>query len=202
MNSRTALLAVAAAAVALTLSACGPGNDPTPDPTATKAAPTASATAASVPTAAPTGSGTAKPKPTKTAKPSGAPNPGQAGADCKPGEMKPIPAGHKVIVLSKPTTTTTVVAKDGEYTCHMPDQGWWPVGEDKTYTFAPGAKATLTTIDGQKSITLERLVDHSTHCVNHINDPASNCDEGTDYDIVLDASGKITAITELYNDAP
>ncbi|MQS13117.1 hypothetical protein F7Q99_12690 [Streptomyces kaniharaensis] len=201
MKTRSTLLTVAAVTAALALSACGPENDPSPAPT--NAAPTAPTTATTVPTAKPTGSGTAKPKPTKTAKPAPtATKPGQAGEDCKPGEMKPIPAGHKVIVLTKPTTTTAVVAKDGEYTCHMPDQGWWPVGEDKTYAFAPGAKATLTTLDGQKPITLEQLVDHTNHCVNHINDPASNCEDGTDYDIVLDGSGKITAITEVYDNAP
>ncbi|MGW3039845.1 hypothetical protein ACWC9T_07270 [Kitasatospora sp. NPDC001159] len=193
MNSRTILLAVAAAAVALTLSACGPENDPSPAPTATAPAPTATTTAA-VPTGKPTG-GTA----TGTAKPSGAAaGPNQAGPDCKPGEMKPIPAGHKVIVVSKPTTETMVVAKDGEYACTMPDQGWWPKGEDKTYSFAAGAKATLVTVmNGPKAISLAQLADHTNHCVNKTNDPTSPCDTGTTYDITMDAAGKIATITEI-----
>ncbi|MBP0453749.1 hypothetical protein J5Y04_30025 [Kitasatospora sp. RG8] len=202
MSSRHVLLAVVAAAAAVTLTACGPDN---PEPATTAAGPTPANTAAP----APTGGATATGKPTgaapatsaaATGKPSGGATAGagQAGADCKPGEMKPVPAGHKVVVLTKATTATAVVAKDGEFTCQMPDRGWWPKGDDKTYTFAPGAKAALTTLDGQKPVSLAQLADHTTHCVNHVNDAASPCDPGTDYDLALDASGKITAITEVH----
>ncbi|WP_406201098.1 hypothetical protein OH807_20945 [Kitasatospora sp. NBC_01560] len=206
MSTRTVLLAVAAAAAAVTLTACGPGD---PEPAATAAAPGAATTAATAAAPAPSGAaaGTAKPTgaaPTTAAPASAKPSSGgpaaagQAGPDCKPGEVKPLPAGHKVVVLTKATTATTVIAKDGEYTCRMPDMGWWPKGEEKTYTFAPGAKAALTTLDGQKPVSLAQLADHTTHCVNHINDAASPCDTGVDYDLALDSSGKVTAITEVH----
>ncbi|MQS13116.1 hypothetical protein F7Q99_12685 [Streptomyces kaniharaensis] len=183
MSSRRTLLTLAAAAAALTLAACGPENDPSPAPT--NAAPTVPTTATSVPTAKPTGGATG----------------GATGAPVNdPNCTAPaVPAGHKMLNLSKAATVTTVYAKETKYLCGKPEGGWIDAGEEKTYTFAPGATAKLADLNyGTHAATLLQFAAHTDSCINHTSaadqDP---CFPRNTYDVVLDGSGKITSITQV-----
>ncbi|MER7757188.1 hypothetical protein [Kitasatospora sp. NPDC097643] len=169
MNSRTALLALAATTAALALSACGPDNDPSPAPNTASAWPTV-----------PTGVTTA---------PANDPN-------CT---TPAVPAGHRMLNLSEAATATTVHAKETKYLCGKPEGGWVDAGEEKAYTFAAGATAKLADLNyGTHQVTLAQFAAHTDFCFNHTSakdvDP---CFARDTYDVVLDGSGKITSITQV-----
>ncbi|MFB7613166.1 hypothetical protein [Kitasatospora sp. NPDC056181] len=194
MSSRRALLAVAAAAAAVTLTACGPGD---PEPATTAAGPTPANTAAP----APTGGATATGKPTGAAPTSpaassaGKPTDGATGGCLPPG----IPSNHRMVNLSKAATATTVHAKDTTYLCGKPTGGWIDAGEEKTYTFAPGATAKLSDLNNMlHAVPLAQFAAHTDFCLNHTSAPDTEpCyDRGT-HEIVLDGSGRITNIVEV-----
>ncbi|WP_153882796.1 hypothetical protein [Streptomyces sp. CB01881] len=195
MSSRRALLAVAAAAAAVTLTACGPGD---PEPATTAAGPTPANTAAP----APTGGATATGKPTGAAPTSpaaassaGKPSGGATGGCLPPG----IPSNHRMVNLSKAATATTVHAKDTTYLCGKPTGGWIDAGEEKTYTFAPGATAKLSDLNNMlHAVPLAQFAAHTDFCLNHTSAPDTEpCyDRGT-HEIVLDGSGRITNIVEV-----
>ncbi|MGW2370933.1 hypothetical protein [Kitasatospora sp. NPDC001683] len=187
MSPRRALLIVAAAAGALALSACGPDNDPSPAPTG------AAPTVAVAPTNVPTGGATTAPANAPTGGATGAP---ANDPNCK---APAVPAGHKMLNLSKTATATTVYAKETKYLCGKPEGGWIDAGGEKSYTFAAGATAKLADLNyGTHQVTLAQFAAHSDFCLNHTSAADTDpCFDRNTVDVVLDASGKITSITQV-----
>ncbi|MFH8379929.1 hypothetical protein ACH4E7_03145 [Kitasatospora sp. NPDC018058] len=190
MSSRRTLLAVVVAAASLPLAACGPDNDPTPTPSATSARP-AVPTGATTATAAPTGGATGAAKPTggATGTPANDPN-------CTP---PVVPGTHKMLNLSKAATATTVYAKETKYLCGKPEGGWIDAGEEKSYSFAPGATAKLADLNyGTHRVTLAQFAAHTDFCLNHTSAADTGpCFDRNTYDVVLDGFGEITDITQV-----
>ncbi|MER5641507.1 hypothetical protein ABT095_31770 [Kitasatospora sp. NPDC002227] len=200
MSTRRVICATAGTAVAvLALAACGSKS-----PALSAAAPAAPSTAASAVSSAPSAPapGIASGEPAPNAASS---NPAvSSNAPLKPGATpckpdKPVAPGHKVVVATKAATTSTLYAQDGVFDCgKAPDYGWWPKGDEKTYTILPTAKAQLAGAEGNKTVTLAQLVAHLTACVTNTGD-TSSCGSGKTYDIALDSSGKVTGLTELFS---
>ncbi|WP_354641651.1 hypothetical protein [Kitasatospora camelliae] len=190
MSSRKLLLAVVAATAALTLTACeGDGSDTA----GAQGAPTTAAatSSAAAPSTAPTASKSTAAKPT-AAKPTGG-----ATRTADPSCAPKLSAGHKVVKVTKHATATQLFAADTVYECKMPDQGWWENGPEKTYPVAANAKAVLSDAGKKPAVPVAKLVEHLNKCLDGTKD-TYQCDTGTEYEITVDGSGKVTAIEELW----
>ncbi|AUG78850.1 hypothetical protein CFP65_4088 [Kitasatospora sp. MMS16-BH015] len=210
MSTRLVLSATAGAVAVLALAGCGPKAAPAGNaaaPPASTAAGSSAGSSAAAATGAPTDAA-----PTTAAPSAGDPQPAPATSNpavsstaplkpgaptCKPD--KPVAAGHKVVVADKAATATTLYAQDGAFDCgKAPDHGWWPKGDEKTYTILPTAKAELAGAEGNKSVTLAKLIEHLNACVTNTGD-TSSCGSGKTYDLGLDPAGKVTSLTELFS---
>ncbi|WP_441250963.1 hypothetical protein [Kitasatospora sp. McL0602] len=215
MSSRRVLCAAAGlAAAALALTGCGPKASGTTGQAASQAAPQTATAPATAPAASdPAAGSTATPgadaatgTPAAGTPGTGASNPAVSStAPIKPGAPtckpdKPVAAGHKVVVASKHATLTKLIAQDGVFDCTSPapDYGYWPKGPEKTYTIAANAKAELAGPEHNQTVTLAKLIDHIGKCLDGDSDTPS-CASGKTYDIALDASGRVTGLTELYS---
>ncbi|WP_371498392.1 hypothetical protein OG871_20330 [Kitasatospora sp. NBC_00374] len=192
----TATTAATAALVALTLTACDPAGDTSTGAGDARAAGT---TAAGTPAA--TGSPQAPAK--SSAKPSGAASqggdPAEPGMDC--GAAPKLAAGHRMLNVSKASTATAFHAKETTFECDPNDGHWADAGAEKTYSFAAGAVVELTDLSFQtKKVTLAQLAEHTAKCLDHTEDPEKRpCFSNLTYEVVLDASGKITKATEKFH---
>lgn len=182
----TALLATAV----LTLTSCYATADPEPEPSpsvaasaGTSAAPTASA-ATTVP-AAPAASASAP------------------AADCTAAAQHP---GHEVIKADA-ATAARVTATGATYVCgpDVTDDGYYRAsGSAADHPFAAGATAELVSTAGSGGVATAAVP--LATLVSHINDCAAQrgvaepygCFGGF-YDITVDGSGAITAISEVYH---
>ncbi|MFJ1706704.1 hypothetical protein [Kitasatospora sp. NPDC088346] len=193
----TATTAATVALVALALTACDPSGD---SAAGTGDARAAGSAAASTPGAA-TGSPQASAKP--SARPSGAASQGgdpvEPGADC--GAAPKLAAGHRMLNVSKASTATAFYAKETAFECDPNDGHWADAGAEKTYAFAAGAVVELTDLSFQtRKVTLAQLAEHTAKCLDHTEDPEKRpCFSNLTYEVVLDASGKITKATEKFH---
>ncbi|MGW2378298.1 MULTISPECIES: hypothetical protein [Kitasatospora] len=187
--SRRLLATALVATAAFGLAACGP-NDSSDQGAGTTTATTAPAGAgAASPTAAPAGGGTAKPAP------SGKPTDGAPEGFCTSG---PLPAGHKWIDVQKGTTATALVYKETKDVCGVDDVGHEAVGPDKTAQFAPTVKGHLrSVVAAPKDVNAADLAKHINECVANPDNQKGfyPCSSG-DYEVALDASGKVTEMWE------
>ncbi|MEV4558363.1 hypothetical protein AB0K51_15420 [Kitasatospora sp. NPDC049285] len=202
MNTRRLLgtAALLTAAVA-TLTACDPSDAPAA-PGATASA-TASATAGATPSTAPTAS--VKPTASTSAKPSAAKpsasHTGAAPANCTTAAQRP---GHRVINVTA-GTADKLTATATTFICgpDIDNDGYYQAtGAASSYSFASGATAQLVTVSGAVGtgpVSVAALVQHVNDCAAHHEPAAPYSCFGGMYDITTDASGKITAITELYH---
>ncbi|MER8183390.1 hypothetical protein [Kitasatospora sp. NPDC094015] len=193
----TAATAATVAAAGLALTGC----DPSGDTGGQAAAPAASTPAASTPAA---GAGSPKasaPAATASAKASADPgDPGaEPGADC--GAAPTMAAGHRMLNVSKASSGTVFYAKETRFACDPNDGHWADAGPEKPYAFAPGAVAELTDLSFRTTkVTLAQLAEHTAKCLDHTEDPEKRpCFSNLTYEVVLDASGKITKVSEKFH---
>ncbi|AUG76947.1 hypothetical protein CFP65_2089 [Kitasatospora sp. MMS16-BH015] len=202
-----ATAALATAALTLSLTACDP-TQPSDGKSAAAPAPTVTATA--VPVSAPTGGTTAgagqtTPKPTRaTAKPGTSTKPSataKPSADCTANAQHP---GHKVINATVAWgSPDRIGANATKFVCgpDVPDDGYYEaVAPNTEYRFAAGAKATLLATGVKTTeVPLARLLQQINTCTGHPGDAGDYSCYGNMYDITVDATGRITTISELYH---
>lgn len=196
MTHRRMLTAAIAAAAVVGLAACGPDNSSESAAPASTAAVAATGGASAAPSGAPTTTpGKASKAPSKAPTKAGSGTPGTDGEPEQFCDAAALPAGHKIVFPSK-ATATGMSAKDSEPRCGVNDVMFAPVGADKAYQFAAGVKAQLRSVMvPPKDVNAAELATHITECVAHKEKPGYPCTDG-DYEITVDAAGKITEILE------
>ncbi|MFB7948698.1 hypothetical protein ACFC6L_27705 [Kitasatospora phosalacinea] len=195
--SRFTVAAVLAAS-ALALTACD-SDDPSAD-----AAATAPATATASASAGATGGAAASPKPAASPGKSTAAATGKAGkpsADCTAGAD-----GVKVIEVTENAYATHlwVRARDTGFVCgpDVPNDGYWePRGEPRVYEFDGESKSYLLNeelkVQEVDPITFMKVVDSCLHGADQAAAPY-RC-YGNQYEVKLDAQGRVTLINQLYH---
>ncbi|MEV4612217.1 hypothetical protein AB0K43_06375 [Kitasatospora sp. NPDC049258] len=197
MSVRRVLCTVATAAVAaLALTGC----DPSGDTGGRAAAPAASTPAGGTPGAS---TGAASSPAAGTGTPKATTDPGdpgaEPGADC--GAPPKPAAGHRMLNVSKASSATVFYAKETRFECDPNDGHWADAGAEKPYTFAAGAVAELTDLSFRTTkVTLAQLAQHTAKCLDHTEDPEKRpCFTNLTYEVVLDASGKVTKVSEKFH---
>lgn len=159
-------------------------------------------TASSAPSAAPTATGSAKatPKASASKSPTAAAST-DAGEDVE-GCSTPAPKPNwKYVQAVKPPKQDTLYVKDAKFVCDPNDGHYEGAGAEKTYMFATTVKAQISTGAGNaKTVPVGELWQHIGDCLverAQVKDPYS-CSGGI-YEIVLDGSGKITQIREVWH---
>lgn len=181
--------------VALTLTACQPGETDDTGAAGSSASPSATASAGATATA--------------TASPA-------ASASADSGSCPTIAKGHKVIwVNNVEGAMNNVIAKDAKMHCDpKSDAGaaYEPVGEPKTYSMASGdTKVTVISKNDMKQKTLTAQdggIAHVKTCADpngtsydggQASADTSDCWGMNFYDVAVGADNKITAMTEVYS---
>ncbi|MFD7730050.1 hypothetical protein ACFV6F_06665 [Kitasatospora phosalacinea] len=205
--SRFTVAAVLAAS-ALALTACDSDDPPSgaaSAPAATASAPAATASApAATASAGATGGAAASPKPATSPGKSTAAATGKAGgpsADCTAGAD-----GVKVIEATENAYATHlwVRARATRFVCgpDVPNDGYWePQGEPRVYEFEGQSKSYLLNdelkVQEVDPITFMKVMDSCLHGADQAAAPY-RC-YGNQYEVKLDAQGKVTLISQLYH---
>ncbi|MEZ0095442.1 hypothetical protein [Streptacidiphilus sp. EB129] len=201
MTARRSLAAATVAATVLALAACGGHTGTTGAAPPSPSTPLATTTtlAATTPDAAPTWS-----TPTATASPSHAPRRPTAtpSADnCTAAARQP---GH-IVVHARSATGTGLTATATRLQCGadvMNDIEYDPVGPARDWAFAPGG-VTAELMNDQPAafqVDLATLVRTVNACATIPHQkPPFECFGGNDYDIALDAQGRVRTILQLFH---
>jgi len=188
MSSRSLLTAVVISAAMFGLAACEPdgSSDAAPANTTASAAPSVTDTGKAEATDPAPDASSAEPTASDAADPS-----------C---DAPKLPAGHKIISPVKQPSGDTLSAKDTKPRCGVNDVEFEATGAAKAYHFASTVKAQLSPASGSaKTVSLTELSQHIGDCLNHAQKANLVCSSYGNYEVTVDASGKITAIKEIYH---
>lgn len=104
-----------------------------------------------------------------------------------------VPSGHRMVAVERrPASATQLTARDAVYAC---GRGWQPSGQERTYTLATGATATLAGSGAPQQVTVTRLVEHLGTCLAGRPDTPA-CLSGSTWELTLDQAGRVTAMAE------